>query len=37
MCANGVWIVVPTTIMLQTLSEMKDIYSPPTSSKKKRN
>ncbi|CAH3171990.1 unnamed protein product [Porites lobata] len=36
-CANGVWIVVPTTIMLQTLSEMKDIYSPPTSSKKKRS
>ena len=36
-CANGVWIVVPTTIMLQTLSEMKDVYSPPTSSKKKRS
>ena len=35
--ANSIWIVVPTTIILQTLSEMGEIYNPPRSSSKKRN
>ena len=35
--ANSIWVVVPTTIMLQTLSEMGEIYNPPRSSAKKRN
>ncbi|KAL9955795.1 hypothetical protein ACROYT_G037174 [Oculina patagonica] len=35
--ANSIWIVVPTTIMLQTLSEMAEVYNPPRSKAKKRN
>ena len=35
--ANSIWIVVPTTIMLQTFSEMGEVYNPPRSSAKKRN
>ena len=31
---NTVWIVVPTKIMLQTLSEMGEVYNPRSSAKK---
>jgi len=35
--ANSIWVVVPTIILLQTFSEMRNVYNPQTSSKKKRN
>lgn len=35
--ANSIWIVVPITIMLQTLSEMREVYNPSRSSAKKHN
>ena len=37
MFANGIWIVVPTIIMLQTLSEMGDIYNNKSTSLKKKH